>query len=198
MREIIFDLEATGLYISRGHRVVEVTALEMVDGKLTGKQFSAIVNPGRHIPEETVRIHGITDEIAAKKPPFAAIAQDLRAFIGNDPIVITCRVKRMGYMLDQAFLDMEMKKAGLQPFKTEQWLNVRPWSQAMFGNDNATLNKVAGHYNIDIKGRGAHTGHSAANDAQLLAAVYPLLKADYARFQQSRAKKPAAPKPRTP
>lgn len=191
MREIVLDTEATGLYTADGHRLVSVTAVEMIDRKLTGKEFSVIVNPERDIPAETTKIHGITNAMVADKPVFAAIAKDLKEFIGDDPIIITCRIEK-GLTLDIDFLDMEMKKAGLTPFKSGQWVNVRPWAEAMFGSENARLDKILDHYKIDRSVRD-RDGHSATLDARLLAAVYPLLRADYLKFKKSHKIKPPTP-----
>lgn len=188
-RVVIIDTEATGLLIEDGHRFVEVAAIEMVDGKLTGQVFHTLINPDRDIPDEVVKIHGITNEMVADKPFFAAIAKELRDFIGDAPIVITCRTGKDGYVLDRDMMAMEMKGAGLPPFPDTQWLNVRLWSEAMFGNDEARLDRILDRYNIDRSERDKK-GHSAILDAQLLAEVYLRLKADYQAFlsQQSSAK----------
>jgi DNA polymerase-3 subunit epsilon len=191
MREIVLDTEATGLLPAEGHRLVSVTAVEMIDGKLTGKEFAVIINPDRDIPAETTKIHGITDEMVADKPGFAAIAKSLKDFVGDDPIIITCRTGN-GLTLDIDFLDMELKKAGLTPFKSGQWVNVRRWAEAMFGDENARLDKILDHYKIDRSVRDKE-GHSATLDARLLAAVYPLLRADYIKFKKSPKAKPPTP-----
>jgi DNA polymerase-3 subunit epsilon len=191
LREIVLDTEATGFLTAEGHRLVSVTAVEMIDRKLTGREFEVIINPERDIPAETVKIHGITNQAVADKPVFAAIAKSLKEFVGDAPIIITCRTVD-GVTLDIDFLDMEMKKAGLAPFKAEQWVNVRRWSEAMFGHDNARLDQVLDHYKIDRSARDKN-GHSATLDARLLAAVYPLLLADYEKFKSALKTKPPVP-----
>jgi DNA polymerase-3 subunit epsilon len=191
MREIVLDTEATGFLTADGHRLVSVTAVEMIDRKLTGREFAIIINPERDIPPESTKVHGITDEMVADKPVFADIAKDLKEFIGDAPIVITCQTIK-GITLDIDFLDMEMKKAGLKPFKSEQWVNVRRWAEAMFGNENARLDKILDHYKIDRSIRDKD-GHSATLDARLLATVYPLLRADYIKFKKQRKIKPLTP-----
>jgi DNA polymerase-3 subunit epsilon len=189
LREVILDTETTGLLTAEGHRLVSVTAIELVDRKPTGrKEFEVIINPERDIPADSTKVHGITNDMVADKPVFAAIAKDLKEFIGDDPIIITCRTVD-GLTLDIDFLNMEMKKAGLTPFKAEQWVNVRRWSEAMFGSDKATLDKVLDHYKIDRTERDKG-GHSATLDARLLAAVYPLLLADYTKFKKTLKTKP--------
>ena len=37
MRQIVLDTETTGLEPERGHRIIEVGAVELVDRRLTGR-----------------------------------------------------------------------------------------------------------------------------------------------------------------
>lgn len=187
-REVVIDIETTGLYTHEGHRIIEIAAIELKGGRMTGKEFHALVNPGRDIPADVIKIHGITNEKVKGRSDFAAIAQQLKDFIGNDPVVITCRTTEDGYVLDKAFLNMELEKAGLQKIDDAQWVNVRRWSEEMFGDKNAKLDKVLDRYEISRKERDTN-GHGAALDARLLAEVYPLLLKDYKKFTE---KKPLA------
>ena len=195
MRAVVLDIEATGLYIKEGHRILEVTCVEMIDGKLTGQQFHVLVNPGRDIPEETIKIHGITNEMVKDKPIFAAIARELREYIGDAQIIITCRTDPDGYTLDRDMLNMEMVKASQPPLKDDQWINIRRWSEAMFGHENAKLDKVLDHYKID---RSKRTLHGATIDALLLAEVYPLILKDYLVFLEKQRPADVVPKANPP
>ncbi|MCE9507132.1 MAG: DNA polymerase III subunit epsilon [Alphaproteobacteria bacterium] len=196
-RKIILDIETTGLFTADGHRILEVTAIEMIDSDLTGLECHVLVNPERDIPAEVSKIHGITNEKVADKPFFAAIAQELREFIGDSQIIITCRTEADGYVLDKAFLNMEMERAGFPPFKDEQWVNVRLWSEAMFGNANAKLDKVLDYYQIDRSERDAN-GHGSTLDARLLAKVYPKLLEDYMKFIEGQGLSKPNPKTAPP
>ena len=204
LREIVLDTEATGDNLQNGDRLTEVAAIELVDGLPTGKVFHAYINPERSVPKELTDSQGkviphpayFTDEFMADKPVFTAIAKGLKAFIGDSPIVITCRTIN-GLTLDIDFLDMEIKKAGFAPIKAEQWINVRRWSEAMFGDDKASLNKILDHYKIDRSVRDKE-GHSATLDARLLAAAYPKLLADYNKFKKALQPTPHSKKPLAP
>lgn len=189
-RKVVLDTETTGLFTKDGHRILEVTAVEIIKGVATGRELHVLVNPERDIPAETTKIHGITNEMVADKPLFAGIAEELKAFIGNSPIIITCRTGDDGYTLDIAMLDMELEKAGFSPFKDEQWVNVRRWSEAMFGTAEASLDKILDRYGIDRSER-VKNGHGATLDARLLSDVYPKLLEDYTKFtQKSQSTKP--------
>ncbi len=184
-REVILDIETTGLFTKDGHRILEVAAIEMRGRKITGREFHAVIDPARDIPAEVSKIHGITNDKVKGKPLFDAIAAQLREFIGDDPVVITCRTKD-DYTLDIAFMNMELSRAGFNEIPQEQWVNVRRWSELMFGDKAATLDKVLDKYDVSRKERDDN-GHSAILDARLLAEVYPKLQRDYTNFKQGKA-----------
>lgn len=74
-----FDLEATGLTIGLD-RIIEVSVLKLMpDG--TKKMFTKRVNPEMTIPEVVVELTGITNEAVKNEPVFAAIANELKAFL---------------------------------------------------------------------------------------------------------------------
>ncbi|HEX3415194.1 MAG TPA: exonuclease domain-containing protein, partial [Stellaceae bacterium] len=83
MREIVLDTETTGLDPSEGHRIVEIACIELVHHVPTGRKFHRYVNPERDMPEEALAVHGITAEFLSNQAPFAAIADELLAFIGS-------------------------------------------------------------------------------------------------------------------
>jgi len=57
----VFDVETTGLDPRSGHRIVEIGAVRIEDGVMDrSRTFQSLVNPERTVPEEAVRIHGIT------------------------------------------------------------------------------------------------------------------------------------------
>ena len=77
----IFDLEATGLVISKD-RIVEIAILKVSpDG--TEERFKSLVNPLMEIPEEVIKIHGITNEKVKDAPTFEDLADRIVAFIGD-------------------------------------------------------------------------------------------------------------------
>jgi DNA polymerase-3 subunit epsilon len=76
----IFDIESTGIS-TRADRIIELAIIRVdPDGTETARDW--LVNPGMPIPLESTAVHGITDEIVRDCPTFAAIAGEVRAFIG--------------------------------------------------------------------------------------------------------------------
>lgn len=197
-RELVLDTESTGILVSDGHRLVEVALVEMINRKPTGRELHILINPDRDIPAEVVKIHGITNEKVKDAPKFADVAKEIREFIGNDPVVITCRTNKDGYTLDIDQLNNELTKGGQTEVPLAQWINVRRWSEVMFGEKAATLDKVLDRYGISRKERDDH-GHGALLDARLLAEAYPQLLKDYMNFSEPKAVanvKPANKPPR--
>ncbi|MFH1057334.1 MAG: 3'-5' exonuclease [Pseudomonadota bacterium] len=84
---VVVDLETTGLD-PLNDRVVAVGAVRLIGGRVRlGEHFAELVNPGRGIPAEAVKIHGITpDMIAAARPP-AAVFADFLAFLAGGVLV---------------------------------------------------------------------------------------------------------------
>jgi DNA polymerase-3 subunit epsilon len=75
----IFDLEATGLNISKD-RIVEIAIVKIhVDG--SEENFCSLVNPEMEIPQEVIDIHGITNEKAKNAPTFKELAPKIIDFI---------------------------------------------------------------------------------------------------------------------
>jgi DNA polymerase-3 subunit epsilon len=88
MREVVLDTETTGLDPAAGHRIVEIGCLEIVNRIATGHTFQRYLNPERDVPEEAVRIHGITADKLSGKPLFADVVEELMAFLGESRLVI--------------------------------------------------------------------------------------------------------------
>lgn len=73
------DLEATGLSITQD-RIVEVAVLRIrPDGQQ--QQLTQRINPEMNIPEEVVRIHGISNADVADMPTFKQFAPKLKDFL---------------------------------------------------------------------------------------------------------------------
>ena len=76
---IFFDLETTGVNIVKD-RIVEISILKIFpNGNKESKTW--LVNPTIPIPQETIDIHGITNEKVEKEPKFKEIYEDVLALI---------------------------------------------------------------------------------------------------------------------
>lgn len=80
---VIFDLETTGINVTQD-RIIEISYIKVwPDGHEEEKSMR--INPERHIPEMTTKIHGITDEDVKDCPTFKEVAATLaQTFEGCD------------------------------------------------------------------------------------------------------------------
>ena len=63
MSEIILDTETTGLSVKEDHRILEIACIETENLIPTKKVFYKLINPGRDISPDAIKIHGYTNEV---------------------------------------------------------------------------------------------------------------------------------------
>ena len=162
MREIVLGTETTGLDPNKGHRIVEVACIELVRHVPTGRKFHRYVNPERDMPGEALAVHGITAAFLADQPPFAAIADELLAFIGSDRLVIH------NSEFDLAFLNAELARLRRDPIGCS-FVDTLGLARVRFPGAPASLDALCRRFNIDLSDR---VEHGAEIDCALLALVY--------------------------
>lgn len=162
MREIVLDTETTGLDPSEGHRIVEIACIELVHHVPTGRKFHRYVNPERDMPEEALAVHGIDSVFLAGQPHFAAVADDLLAFIGSGPLVIH------NAEFDLAFLNAELARLGRAPIGC-CFVDTLGMARVRYPGAPASLDALCRRFDIDLSLRAEH---GAEIDCGLLAAVY--------------------------
>jgi len=163
VREVVLDTETTGLEPEAGHRIVEIGAVELLHHVPTGRTFHVYVNPERDMPSEAARVHGLTAEFLADKPTFAEIADDLLAFIGEDPLVI----HNAGF--DLRFLNAELTRIGRPPIPASRAIDTLLLAQQRFPGQTNSLDALCRRFGVDASER---ILHGALLDAKLLAEVY--------------------------
>ena len=162
MREIVLDTETTGLEAEEGHRIVEIACIELVHHVPTGRKFHRYVNPERDMPAEALAVHGITSEFLASQPPFAAIIDELLAFIASDRLVIH------NAEFDLAFLNAELARLQRTPIDSA-FVDTLGLARTRFPGAPASLDALCRRFAIDLSAR---VEHGAEIDCALLAAVY--------------------------
>jgi DNA polymerase-3 subunit epsilon len=147
---------------AEGHRIVEVACIELVHHVPTGRKFHRYVNPERDMPEEALAVHGITAEFLANQLPFAAIADELLAFIGSDRLVIH------NSEFDLSFLNAELARSHRDPIGCP-FIDTLGLARVRFPGAPASLDALCRRFEIDLSDR---VEHGAEIDCRLLAAVY--------------------------
>jgi DNA polymerase III subunit epsilon len=162
MREIVIDTETTGLDPQAGHRIVEVACLELMHHVPTGRRLHRYVNPECDMPADAYAVHGLTAEFLGGHPPFAAIADELVAFIAGDRLVIH------NAEFDLAFLNAELGRLGRPPL-AYAFVDTLAVARRRFPGAPASLDALCRRFSIDLSARDKH---GAEIDCALLAAVY--------------------------
>ena len=88
MRQLVLDTETTGLEVGLGHRVIEIGCVELVNRRLTGRNFHKYINPEREIDDGAQEVHGITQDFLADKPCFKDIWEEFWEFLQGDELII--------------------------------------------------------------------------------------------------------------
>lgn len=170
-RQIVLDTETTGLEVERGHRVIEIGCVELVDRRPSGGKFHRYLNPERAIDAGAVAVHGITDEFLRDKPKFADIAAEFVAFIEGAELLIH------NADFDAAFLDAELQRTGAGHGRIADHATVvdtLALARRKYPGQKNTLDALCKRLGVDNSQRGVH---GALLDASLLADVWVAMTA---------------------
>ena len=166
-RIICFDIETTGFEYLRGDRVIEIGAVEIIDGQITNNNFHEYINPdGKIIPPDTYMVHKISNAFLEDKPKMAAIAPKFLEFIEDSPIVA-----HNGFDFDFPFVNHELGMLGLPQIPRSQQMDTLVIARnRVFGPKSYTLDALAKWYGISLTARA--DAHGALIDSEILAKVY--------------------------
>ncbi|MBR5153491.1 MAG: ribonuclease H-like domain-containing protein [Alphaproteobacteria bacterium] len=166
-RVICFDIETTGFDYMHGDRVIEIGAVEIVDGKITDNSFHEYINPeGKIIPPDTYMVHKISNAFLEDKPKMSEIAPRFLAYIGDSHVVA-----HNGLDFDFPFVNHELQKLNLNIIPREQQLDTLVIARnRVFGPKSYTLDALAKWYGISLTARA--DAHGALIDSEILAKVY--------------------------
>ncbi|UBX47658.1 DNA polymerase III subunit epsilon [Providencia alcalifaciens] len=169
-RQIVLDTETTGMnklgVHYEGHNIIEIGAVEVINRRLTGRNFHVYIKPDRLVDPEAFEVHGISDEFLQDKPVFADIADEFIEFIRGAELVIH------NAPFDIGFMDYEFRKLnrGIPP--TSEFCTITDslvLARKIFPGKRNNLDALCDRYLIDNSKR---TLHGALLDAEILSDVY--------------------------
>ncbi len=165
MRQIFLDTETTGLSAEGGDRIIEIGCVELLSRKLTGNNKHFYLNPERDSHEDALKVHGISNEFLRDKPKFAAVAEELMAYLQGAEIIIH------NAAFDVGFLNKELELIGRPHFKqyVAQVTDTLVMAKEMYPGKRNSLDALCDRLGVDNSSR---TLHGALLDAELLADVY--------------------------
>jgi DNA polymerase-3 subunit epsilon len=165
MRQIILDVETTGLEASAGHRIIEIGCVELLNRRPTGQKFHRYLNPEREIDSGALAVHGIELARLLQAPKFAAIAAELIAFIDGAELIIH------NAPFDVGFLDAELARLPEARTITQfcRVLDTLALARGLHPGQRNSLDALCKRYSVDNSRRELH---GALLDAGILLDVY--------------------------
>lgn len=184
MRKIVLDTETTGLDPKKGHRIIEIAAIELEGRKVSRRHFHHYLDPEREVDEEAARVHGFTWDMLKGRAKFADIAASFLEFVDGAELMAH------NAPFDMSFINNELRLLNLPPLQNPVVDTLKMAREMNPGKKNG-LDALCSRYEIDNTHR---TLHGALLDTELLAEVYFAMT----RGQESLLGEDAAPVIRQP
>lgn len=164
---VCVDCESTGLD-PKSDRIIEVAAVIFTfDGIL--ERFETLVNPGRDIPEESQKIHNISNEMVSEAPPVKKILPELLEFLGKHTIV----GHGIGY--DIQLISAEAERYGYDcSIMSSTNVDTLRLARAYGNCPSNALSSLGKHFNVQTEG-----AHRAMNDVEMNVEVFKHLCKKY-------------------
>jgi len=168
---VVFDTETTGL-VPHQDELVQIGAVRVLHGRLVASEvFDLLINPGRPIPPQASRVHGVTDARVTGAPGPVEAVRRFHAFARQSVLVAH------NAPFDLAFLNRHAGVAGLafdQPV-----LDTVLLSAVLFGTSEAhSLDALCTRLGIEIPASDRHTALGDARaTAGALCALLAMLEA---------------------
>jgi DNA polymerase-3 subunit epsilon len=166
-RYLCFDTETTGLEVNKGHRIIEIAFVEIINLKRTGKNFHYYLNPDREVDKAAFHIHGISNEFLLDKPKFPDIYEEMMNFVKQDSetILVAHNAK-----FDISFINSELSKFnisldGIKVIDTVDIVRIK------YPGSHLSLDSISSKLGIDLSER-KDKGHGALLDSEILADVF--------------------------
>ena len=156
---LALDTETTGMSPADGHRLVEVARVTITDGMLT-EEWSSLVNPGRAIPFDATRVHGIDDAMVAGAPRAPEVGRLLRAACADLPLVFH------NASFDLPFLLHLFREAAAPPLLNPV-IDTLGLARGLFGPGSKSLGALAEKLQLP-----AETRHRALGDTRTTARLF--------------------------
>ncbi len=170
MRQIVLDTETTGLEPAKGHRIIEIGCVELENRKLTGRHYHQYIQPERHVEEQAIEVHGITNEFLQDKPLFIDIMDEFMDFVSGAELIIH------NAPFDIGFINNELAVYGKQKYQpvTEYCsvIDTLVMARQKHPGQKNNLDALCKRYGVDNSQRDLH---GALLDSEILADVYLMM-----------------------
>lgn len=177
---VCLDCESTGLDVEK-EAIIEFAAVKFT---LTEQleSMETLIDPARPIPEESTKIHHITDEMVKDKPKIGAVLPSILAFIGDHPVV------GHGISFDINIIMASAARLGIShQLKNTPLIDTLRLARLYGGSQVNSLEALRRHFNILPEG-----AHRAMSDVQVNIEVFKHLSKPFRSLNEilERLKKP--------
>ncbi|EBA11937.1 3'-5' exonuclease [Roseobacter sp. CCS2] len=164
---VVFDSETTGLDPQKDD-VVQLGAVRIVNGRIIASEtFEALVNPGRPIPAQSTKVHGISDDMVAGAPDFTVVRDNFQRYAANAVLVA-----------HNAPFDMAFLNRSDAIFQNPVMDTVHLSAIVFGGSAEHTLDALCARLEVSIPEDLRHTAlGDAMATAKAFAALLPILEA---------------------
>ena len=162
MKQIVLDIETTGLSVKEGHRIVEIGCIELENLIPTQNNFHCYINPERKVSDKAFEIHGYSDDFLSKQKKFIEVKEEFLKFIKNKKLIIH------NAEFDLSHLNNELGLLGFDKIDNEV-IDTLTLARDKFPGSQISLDALCKRFRIDNSKRVRHT---ALIDCELLSKVY--------------------------
>ena len=163
MREIILDIETSGLDYKEGHRIIEIGCVEL-NQKEVRSHFHQYINPLKNLTDENIKIHGITNEFLEDKPLFEDVADKFLDFIEDSSIIAH------NANFDIGFLNYELEKISKPQIAKDRIVDTVVIARNRFPGQQVNLDALV--KKLKVNSLVDREFHGALKDAKILTDVY--------------------------
>jgi len=169
---VCVDCETTGLDTAEDH-IIEVAAAEFTFDKIIDT-FETLVDPGKAIPQESIAIHHITDDMVKNKPTIGQVLPDLLNFIDKHIIV------GHGIPFDIEMLINAAKRSSIEcSLQDNKVIDTLRLARLYGESPMNSLEYLRQHFNIEEEG-----AHRAMSDVIVNIEVFKRLIKDFSTTNQ--------------
>lgn len=152
----VFDTETTGLRPSHGDEMIQIAGVRIEGGEIKEKKiFDQLVNPGFEIPKQSIRFHGITDDMVEDADNIATVLPAFREFVGDSILVAHNAAFDMKFLkLKEESTQIKFDHVVIDTLLLSVFLDREI--------EEHTLSAIAQRFGVGIKGRHTALGDSLA------------------------------------
>ena len=167
MRQVVLDSETTGIDPKKGHRIIEIGCVELIDRRLTGTHYHTYINPEREVDIGAYKIHGISNEFLKDKPVFKEIASEFLSFIKGAQLIIHNAPFDVGFINHEFNLLKNHHFSDLERYC--EVIDTLVMARNKHPGQKNNLDALCKRYDVDNSNRELH---GALLDSEILALVY--------------------------